>query len=295
MSMIEPPTRRHVWLRRGTLLFAGFCLLLATSRPLHAAANDLADAKRKAAAQLLKDGKPTEAAALIKEVIAANAGDYRDHVLLARAYEKSTRVDDAIAEWRKVQELLPSAGGDEEQRVARNDAEKRIHALDPGAAKLGAALEDVSRKLASLEHDPDLFKNPTTAERFLRLMVAIDNGQGEKDHVVVEVAAPINWNDTGVVVQAGYTYHIRAFGTWRCVANKAETECDAGGLKTVPADQFGPIGGLLGRMAGRDLFFPIGHDLMLTPRFSGPLQLGINYGDRTATSGKIRVYITRVK
>lgn len=286
------PSPLFSWILPAAML-AVLCPLLL---PLNVrGADDVLDYKRKAATQLMRDGKPTEAISLIKEVIATNNGNWQDELLLARALEKTNQIEEAIPAWRKVQDLTAAASSDQDARLARIEAEKRIRILDPGAARLEAAVEEASRKLSVLEHDPDMARNPATFERLLRLLAVIDEVQGRKDHVMCDIASTALWTDSGMFLQAGRTYRIRAFGTWRCDAKKPETECNADGLSTEPADACGPIGSLSGQITTQGQVFPIGRDLVLTPRFSGMLRLACNVENRAGTSGTMRVYISRTE
>jgi tetratricopeptide (TPR) repeat protein len=276
---------------RGVLLL-GLCLPFWPA-PLRAA-DALVDAKRKAAIDLLKQGKPVEAISIIKEIQASSPGDFRDQLLLCRALDRGNHVDEAAAGWKKLLEMLPSAGGQEEEREARFEAERRIRILDPGAAKLDAALAEFSKKLESLEKDPELARNPATIEHVVRLRAALDMAAGHKNYAICEVTAnaPGVWTDTGVMLQAGRTYHIRAFGTWRVNAHKPETECTAAGLNSLGGNEAGSFGSLAGSIGGQPPYFAVGPDLVILPRVGGPLKLAINLAARSESSGSLRVYIS---
>jgi len=296
----EPETRgarvrRHEAAKAATALEPFRFLLIALLVIPLVSGDTVTDAKRQAAIQLLRDGKGAEAAAIIKEVLAVDPSDYRDQMLLARACEKAQRPADELDAWRRLLAELPSVGGEEDQQIARVEAVRRIRQLDPSQAAIEASLGDLPRRLSMLERDPAVSRNPVALERVLKVLVAVDELTLKRFHTTCVIKSTALWTDSGVVVQAGRTYRIHAFGTWRTVANDPTTECDADGLKSVPADECGPVGSMGARITTAGGVIPVGKDLTLTPSISGALYFACNEGYRAGTAGEMRVYITAVQ
>lgn len=96
-----------------------FLLALFASAPAGHAADTLADAKRRAATELLREGRAADAVAMLQEVVRADPTQYKDHLQLARAYDKLNRPADAAEAYHRAVDLLAAGKGDD--RAARGD------------------------------------------------------------------------------------------------------------------------------------------------------------------------------
>jgi hypothetical protein len=253
------------------------------------------DAKRKAAAQLLRDGKVTDAMTILTEVIAADDTLYSDHLLMAHAQDKLGDSAEALAEYRRVLELLSPNPANPDERKARQEADKRVKQADPMAAKIDLAVDDYLRKLDALEREAIAGRNMAALGRIFRLRGMTWQAERVKDRVVAEVAAKGDWQLAGLELRGGQTYHVRAAGTWRVRPGGAGAlvECTAGGPTQNRKPAYaGVCGQLMGMVDGKQ--FGLGEDKVFTAPTSGPLQMieiENNSGDRANNKGSLQVMI----
>jgi hypothetical protein len=259
-----------------------------------ARADGVLDAKRKAAEQLVHDGKYADAVTLLGEITAVDDSGYNDHLLLARAYEKLGQGNEAIRQYKTVLALLPGSPSAVAERTARQEADKRLKVLDPMGAKVDAAVDEIERKLATLESDALAARSMTATERVFRLRGAVWQAERRKEHGFCEVFANGVWQDAGMTVVAHHTYRVRAAGTWRVrgASEGSLLECTALGMEVRPASSYGKMGQLIGQVGGK--FYSLGQDVRFTPEASGSLVLiendeGAPY--RTSNKGSLQVLI----
>lgn len=220
-------------------------LILVSS---HAGAEALVDAKRKAASDLMRDGKTLEAVALIQEVIAGDATNYKDHLFLARAYDKMNNDNGAVSAYQSVLTLASAAATGSEERAARAEAERRLRVLDQAAAKVRGAAEDFLKRLDVLDKEAMSARDARAAELVFRLKAGIYRGTGRRDAGGTEVQVAAQWQESGVLVTQGKTYRIRAVGTW---VFAGKTPCSAEGIAEQPlVEGTYPRGALLAGVVG---------------------------------------------
>lgn len=195
-------------LARSTILIVYF----SYATLLHADA--VVDAKRRAATDLMRDGKAIEAVALIQEVIGVEPGNYKDHLLLGRAYDKLNKSSDAVRAYRATLAKLPPTAGGPDERMARAEAERRLKILDQMTAKVRLAEEEFLKKLDLLEREAISARDIRAVDLVFRLKAGVYRGGGRTDAGGIEVLAAGEWQDSGVVVVKGRQYRIRAVGTW---------------------------------------------------------------------------------
>lgn len=216
--------------RTGAILL----LALIVAAPLAMGGDAVTDAKRKAAADLMKEGKTTDAIALISEVLKADPDNYKDHLLLARGYDKLNKTQEAVDAYRRVLELL----GNSEDRTAKTEADRRLKVLDAQSAKIRAAEDEFLKKIDSLEREAIAARDMRAIAHIFRLKSGIWAAQSRIDAAGIEVSANGEWQTCRMAVKAGATYRIRAAGTWII----ADTPCSADGL----ADRSPIAGGAMG-------------------------------------------------
>ncbi|MDO5579610.1 MAG: hypothetical protein Q4G69_00610 [Planctomycetia bacterium] len=99
---------------------------------------------------------------------------------------------------------------------------------------------------------------------------------GQKD---LDLSANRGWQNSGIKLEAGKSYRIRAAGRFTIADPHGDLPCTPGGI-TLRYYQGYPIGQLLGILltsdAGSDRIFPIGNGTRITPERSGTLYLKIN-------------------
>ena len=181
-------------------------IVLLVITPSVRAADAVTDAKRRAASELMRDGKVAEAIALTQEVVKADASNYRDHLLLARAYDKMNKTAEAVVSYRRVLELL----GPTDDRAVRVEAERRLKVLDLQTAKIQAAEDEFLKKLDALEREAIAAKDVAAVRRIFRLKAGCYKAAGRTDRIGVEVKVAESWQDAGMSLIAGRTYRIRA-------------------------------------------------------------------------------------
>jgi len=108
----------------------------------------------------------------------------------------------------------------------------------------------------------------------------------------VEVQAAVPWQSTGVYVEAGETYEIRAEGRWSLGPLCGTANADGVGHNTVLCVGGEPVPGhptatLVGRVGATGAPFVVGSRRTLTPDTDGPLLMGVNtdgmFFDNTGT------------
>jgi tetratricopeptide (TPR) repeat protein len=265
------------------LLIALLCAAVAA--PARGAADALVEAKRKAAADLMRDGKTADAISLISEVTKADPGNYKDYLLLARAYDKAGKAAEAVEAYRKMMDLPGAA----EDRVARPEAERRLKALDAQSGKIKAAEEEFLKKLDQLERESIAAKDARAVRHVFRLKGGIYRAGDRKDRTGYEVAAGPGWQDTGFVVRAGKTYKIRAVGTFTV---KPGLDSGPEGTDAVPANYQGPVGVLMAKVADKPAV-AVGSAYRLTAEATGPLVLLLNPSleGKPQSSGTVTVLV----
>jgi tetratricopeptide (TPR) repeat protein len=262
---------RRWWIR---IVSAGVLATLALAlRPsVTIAADAVLDAKRRAASQLVHDGKLAEALSIMEEVTKIDDTAFADHLLMARAHDKQGQTAEALRQYRRVIELTSPSARDSEERSARQEADKKLKALDPLGSKIDETTEEFYRKLDSLEREAVGARSMLALERVFRMRGMLWQAQKRRDHAFCEVFASGAWQDSGLDVRAGQTYRVRAAGTWR-VKGKGEAlvECTAAGMNERPPNYIGREG-QLEAMVGTKAYI-LGEDALITPETSGRLQL----------------------
>lgn len=287
----------------GTAAVAAVVLLacLTAGGVLHAAADELVDAKRSAALKLLREGKTAEGVALLLEVVKVQDTNYADFAALARAYDKLGRTAEAVQSWRKVQQLTSDSSKLPAERSARQEADRRLRALDALNNKVDALVDRWVKELDALDREAEQTKNEEALERLWSLRAGVLRAAGSPDRTAMLVlSTPPNWQDTGFKVIKGHRYRITARGRWKMGPNPAD-ECTAAGLTGLPPNQYGPIGMLQGAIIdparkAPPLMFKVGELLEFEAPVSGTLGLGRNE-DLAAgvdNSGALRVLIERL-
>lgn len=266
------------------LVAALACAACACAR-VAGAADAVVDAKRKAAADLLRDNKAAEAVALLREVVAATDPDsYKDHLQLARAYDKSNQPGPAVDAYRRTLELASLATADE--RAARAEAERRLAALDVRTQKVIAAEEEFLKKLDALERDAIAARDVRAVERVFRVKAGLFKAAGRTDRGGAHVVAAAGWQDSGFDVKAGATYRVRAVGTSRYLSGV--TASPDGGPRP-SANGFAPLGMLVGQIDRKPgAQFKLGSNGRFAAESDGRLLLLLNCVDvelKGATGG----------
>lgn len=226
-------------LRLGTMRW--FVLIL-TFAPAVRAADAVTDAKRHAADQLIKEGKTADAIALLKEVIKVESENFKDHLSLARAYDKLNQPTQAVAAYRRVAELL----GPNDDRQVRNEVERRLKILDAQIIKIQGAEEEFLKKLDALEREAIAAKDARSVERIWKLKGGVWLAQGRKEQAVCDVLAAAEWQTGGLTVIKGRSYRIRAVGEWEITPGGLH--CTADGVNYRPSGGPGAYGSLIARV-----------------------------------------------
>lgn len=261
------------------------CLVLGS---IALAGDAVTDAKRKAANDLMKEGKTNDAIAMIGEVIKVDPENYRDHLLLARAYDKLNKSQEAVEEYRRMLELP----GGSEDRAAKLEAERRLKVLDAQTAKIAALEEEMLKKLEVLEREAIAARDMRAVEHVFRLKAGVWAAQNRKDAAGTEVLAGGEWQSSSLSVRPGVTYHIRAAGHWMI---DGLNPCSGDGLRNLPRIVGGPKGALIVASSGdMSRYQLVGSDSRFTPTVAGKLTFICNMPtqiERTKNTGKIFVVI----
>jgi tetratricopeptide (TPR) repeat protein len=246
-------------------------LALFTRAPAGRAADALVDAKRRAAAELMKDGKAADAVAMLREVVQSDPAQYKDHLQLARAYDRLSRHADAAEAYHRAADLLATAKFDD--RPAKAEIDRRLKVLDAQTSKVVAAEDEFLKKLDALERDAIAARDTRAVERIFRLRGGVWAAQGRKDAMGIEIAANSDWKGGAMEVQEGVTYRVRAAGTWTLYTG---VRCTPDGTDTLPANHWGAIGGLMAAVSGDGRFQWVGSNGVFTAPTSGRLVLICN-------------------
>lgn len=272
--------------RAGIVVLVGLAagvFLGAGAPPQESAA--LLEAKRRAAGDLLREGKTTEAVALLAEVVRVDKGNFKDQLLLARAYDKLNKTAEATEAYRHASELL-TAPATPEDRAARGEIDRRLKVLDAQMIKVRGAEEEFLKKLDILERE--VSRDPGAMNRLLRLRAAIYRTQDRRDRGGCEVLATLSWQDSGMSVVAGRTYRVRAAGTCQLTP---QVDCTPDGTKQLPPNSQGPRGMLVACIGGSPCF-PIGSAARFKATDNGALRFLVNHDVSTKPlSGTVTVVI----
>jgi hypothetical protein len=183
-------------------------------------------------------------------------------MLMARACDKLGRDSEALVHYKRARDLLPGSPVAADERNARQEAERRIKAIDPIGPKVDQAVDEYLRKLDSLERDALTARSMSAMERIFKLRGHTWMAQGFSE---------LSWQDSGFPLVAGQKYHARAAGSWTI---KGHFTVTAAGTAARPGTAQGKAGQLLGHVA--DKFFVIGEDSVFTAPASGTLLLMCN-------------------
>jgi tetratricopeptide (TPR) repeat protein len=270
----------------GSLLLA--CLALTS---VTASADALTDAKRRAASELLKEGKTDEAVAMLQEVVRAEPGNYKDHLALARAYDKLGRAPEAAESYHAAADALATARPDD--RPARAEIDRRLKILDAQTAKIAAAEADFLKRLDALERDAVAAQDMRALRRVFALRGGVWNARGRREGFGVELSAAAVWLDAGAVGEKGATYRVRAAGVWTIDGAR----CTADGTPDHPATVYGPYGCLLAQVEGGGRTDRLGVDTTFVAPATGRMLFISNartQTDRARSTGDIYILVTRV-
>ncbi len=269
--------------RTGAFFLVGVTLLAS----LAWGGDAITEAKRKAAADLMKEGKTADAIAMIGEVIRVDPENYRDHLLLARGFDKLNKAQEAAEQYREVLSLPGSA----EDRPSRLEAERRLKVLDIQMNKILAAEDEFLKKLDQLERDAIAAKDERAVERVFKLKGAVWHAQHRTELGTFEVHPNLNWQPSGMMAKQGATYLFRAVGRYTIMD---QPNCTADGLAGEQAFG-GNIGCLAVAIVGSPQKFAfVGSRGQFTAPTSGELMFltGVrDEKDRLGSKGSITVMI----
>jgi tetratricopeptide (TPR) repeat protein len=271
--------------RTGGLILIAVIAVSAIAQP-----DAVTDAKRRAAADLMKEGKTTDAIALIDEVLKADPTNYKDHLLLARGYDKLNKAQEAVDSYHRVLELLNG----NEDRLAKAEAERRLKVLDGQSGKIQAAEDEFLKKLDILEHDAIAAKDMLALQHVFALRGGLWNARGRKEGFGVDLPATAEWLDSCAIVKKGVKYHVRAAGYWTLNGN---IRCTADGTKSVPATVTGVYGSLVGVIDNGDHYEHLGTDCTFVASMSGRIRFTDNVltrEEREKSSGGIYILVQPV-
>lgn len=246
-------------------------------------ADALADAKRKAAADLMRDGKTADAVALTLEVIRGDPDNYRDHLLLARAYDKQNKPQEAVDAYRRVLATLAPA----DDRAVRAEAERRLKVLDVQMIKIQAAEDEFLKRLDALEREAIAAKDVRGVERTFRLKGAIYTAERRGDAFGSEIQANVAWQECGPVLTAGRRYRYRVVGTWTIHPGR---QCGPNGVPDLPPVGRFARGALTAKLSSGPEIFGFGDSGIFIPPASGKLLFITNmstHEDRVKNSGYV--------
>jgi tetratricopeptide (TPR) repeat protein len=260
-------------------------ILLLALMPAVRAADAVTDAKRRAASELMRDGKVAEAISLTQEVVKADGANYRDHLLLARAYDKMNKGSEAVVSYRRVLELL----GPSDDRAVRAEVERRLKVLDVQTAKIQAAEDEFLKKLDGLEREAIAAKDLAAVRRIFRLKAGCYKAAERRDRIGVEILQVETWQDGGIIIQAGRTYRVRAAGVFQV---RPGVDCTPDGATAYPEAAQAPLGMLIGKLEGTT-FTKLGSSGRITAEHTGKLYLMLNgtSADKAGTSGSVTVLV----
>jgi tetratricopeptide (TPR) repeat protein len=267
------------------------CLAL-TAATAAAAPDALADAKRRAAAELLKDGKAAEAVTMLQEVVRADPSQYKDHLQLARAYDKLNRAAEAAEAYQAAADALANARTDD--RAARAEIDRRLKVLDANGAKVAAAEAEFLKKLDALERDAVAARDMRALQRVFALRGGVWNARGRREGFGVDLPATVEWFDSGAVVEKGVTYRVRAAGYWTL---NGSIRCTADGAPDAPPTQYGVYGHLMAAVEGGGRFEHLSTDSTFVAPATGRLKFinnVKNQEERNRSSGNLYVLVQRV-
>jgi tetratricopeptide (TPR) repeat protein len=252
------------------------------------AADAVVDAKRRAAAELFKEGKTTEAIAFLAEVVRADPNNYKDHLALARAYDKLNKSTEAASAYHRVLDLLASAQPDD--RAARAEADRRLKVLEAQNLKVQAAEDEFLKKLEALEREALAAKDVHALRRIFRLKGGVYRAAERKDRAAIEVDMQRAWEGSGFTVTAGRSYRVRAVGTFEV---RAGVESGPDGTAAVPENYQGPIGLLLARVGEHPELIKLGSSNRFVAAHSGPLLVMLNatMQEKAAANGSVTMLI----
>lgn len=252
MNRKNPPAIRNVGLIAAAILLVTMSMLVASSPAADAPAGPsdaLVDAKRRAANDLLRQNKTTEGVALLREVVAIDGKNFKDHLALARAFDKLNSSASALESYRKVLALVPADTKVAEERTARTEADRRVKLLDQQSAKIDLAVDDFGRKLLALEREAESSKSGGSLTRIYRLRAALIQADGKAERGACEVQATAGWTQSRFTVLKGRSYRVVAKGVWR-MGNKAGDECTADGVSNGRALNGKPVGCIVAAVEG---------------------------------------------
>jgi hypothetical protein len=267
------------------------CLALTAATAASAADDAVVDAKRRAAAELMRDNKPDDAVAMLLEVVRSDPGEYRDHLQLARAYDKLNRPADAADAFHRAADLLATARVDD--RAARTEIDRRLRILDAQTAKVAAAEAEFLKKLDALERDAVAARDMRALRRVFALRGGVWNARGRGEGFGVELPAAAEWVDGGSV-QKGVTYRVRAAGYWTI---NGSVRCDPDGTDQLPATPGGPYGSFHAQVDNGGRYEPLGSDCTFVAPASGRIQFISNAptrAERERSSGSLYILVTPV-
>ncbi len=230
----------------------------------------------------------TESIALMGEVIKAEPGNYRDHLLIARAYDKLNRPDEAIEAYRRVQDLLAPA--EVEDKQVKAEVERRLKVLDLQNVKVQSAEDEFLKKLDILEKEAIAARDMRALQRIFAARGGIWNARGRKEGFGVELCAPMEWYFDGFAhVQKGQKYHVRVAGTWTINGNR----CTADGATAVPPTLNGVYGHLLAAV-GDSGYVHLGTDTTFVAPGTGRVAFTANtksQAERELSTGSVYILV----
>ena len=264
-------------------------VLLLALTPTAARPDGLTDAKRRAAADLMKDGKAADAVALLEEVLRSDPGHYKDHLALARAYDKVNRAAEASESYRRAADLLAAARADD--RPAKAEIDRRLKVLDAQFNKIAPVEDEFLRKLDALERDAVAARDMRALQRVFALRGGVWNARGRKDGAGLEVPVSSEWVDSGIVAQQGKRYRIRAAGIWTFDGHRLTADGDPD-----RTTNFGvPYGGLTAHVDNTGRHLPAGTDSIVTAPATGRLLFissANTRAERERSTGSLYVLVT---
>ncbi|MDB5321802.1 MAG: hypothetical protein JWN40_3433 [Phycisphaerales bacterium] len=264
-------------------------VMLLVLAPSVRAADAVTEAKRRAAADLMKEGKNVEAIALLSEVIKADGENYKDHLMMGRAYDKLNKPQEATESYHRVLELLPPG----EDRAARAEVDRRLKVIDGQTQKIQAVEEEFLKKLDGLERESLAAHDSRAVERIWRIKGGIWSAQGRKDAGCWEVRAASEWHDTGMTLTQGQRYRIRAVGSWNITPGFT---CSADGVADRPSGGAGAYGSLIAKVDTAPEAVAVGSNGTIVPTSTGKLMFISSMptrADREKNSGSVFVQIQR--
>jgi tetratricopeptide (TPR) repeat protein len=256
------------------------------------AADAVADAKRRAAAEMLRANKPSDAVALLREVVTATGGtDWRDHLALGRCHDKLGAVEEAVGAYQKVVALVPADAKSADERAARAEADRRVKVLDPNAGKVEKAAAEFAKRLDVLDKEFRAAKDVRGQARVVRLRAALTAagfGEGAGAARGFEVQAAGQWQETGIQLAAGKRYRLRAMGKWRV---SPAVECDSEGDKTRARNEWGHPGALLMQTGGSPAYAAVPAETTFTAPAAMTLTVTMNEGGEQKKDNTGSIYL----